>query len=171
MSLTDIRRPSRSAAGLRAIAPWLVVSLLVGVAAIVMSAPPAQAASTVTVEITNFVFQPATVTIQVGDTVTWTNLDSAAHTATHTAASPLFDGVMSTGESFSYTFTQAGTFDYLCTFHPEMTGTVIVRSAVPDAAMTQTGAANGWAATTLGVALVVLSLLVAAGGARVGRRT
>jgi plastocyanin len=141
---------------------WLVVSLPLAALVMVASAPRAQAASTVSVEISNFAFQPATVTIQVGDTVTWTNLDSAPHTATDTASSPLFDGVMSTGQSFSYTFTRAGTIDYFCTYHPEMTGTVIVQSEVPDAAMPLPSA---WAATVLGVALLVLSLLVAVGGA------
>jgi plastocyanin len=145
-----------------------LASLLLAASVLVVSVPGVSAASTLTVEISNFAYQPATVTIQVGDTVTWTNLDSAAHTATDTGSGALFDGVMSTGESFSYTFTRAGTFDYFCTFHPEMTGTVIVESGVPDAAMSSPGP---WAITIFGAALLLLGLLAAARGARKGQGT
>jgi len=66
--------------------------------------------------------------------VTWTNNDAVGHTVTSgsstgTVASPdgLFDsGDIAPGETFSYTFTEAGTFDYFCTPHPWMMGTVIV---------------------------------------------
>lgn len=155
------------------------IVLLAAASALLASAPRAHAASTVTVEISNFAFQPATVTIQVGDTVTWTNLDGAAHTATDTGPQALFDGVMDNGESFSYTFTQAGTVNYFCSFHPEMTGTVIVQAAaapsasqVPDAAMPQpaddspTPGVLGSAATMLGAVLLMLSLLFTISGKR-----
>ena len=159
---------------------FLMVIALFATAALVLGVPHARAASTITVEISDFAFQPGTVTIQVGDTVTWTNLDGAAHTATDTGPQALFDGVMANGESFSYTFTQAGTFNYFCTFHPEMTGTVIVQAAaepggsqVPDAAMPQSPGASpapgafGLAASALGAALLVLGLLI---GISRGRR-
>ena len=156
-----------------------LIALLAATSALLVSTPRAQAASTVSVEISGFAFQPATVTIQVGDTVTWTNLDGAAHTATDTGPQALFDGVMDNGESFSYTFTQAGTFNYFCTFHPEMTGTVIVQAAsapggsqVPDAAIRQpaddspTPGALGSSAAVLGAVLLMLSLLIAISGKR-----
>ena len=158
---------------------FVAIALLVAGSALLAFAPRTRAASTITVEISNFAFQPATVTIQVGDTVTWTNLDGAAHTATDTGPQALFDGVMDNGESFSYTFTQAGTFNYFCTFHPEMTGTVVVQAAsapggsqVPDAAMGQPaddapapGALDS-AAAMLGAVLLMLSLLIAISGKR-----
>ena len=166
-------------------APRRLVTLLLiaaAVIAIVASAgsggggATARAAANVTITARDFFWSPDTVTIQVGDTVTWTNLDSAPHTATDSGSGSLFDGVMNQGESFSYTFTQAGTFNYLCTFHPEMTGTVVVQagsqpgaSQVPDAAMPPTSTAlggSGWVASVLGGALAVLSLLAAIGGAR-----
>ncbi len=79
-------------------------------------------------------FLPGSPIIAVGTTVTWTNNDAVAHTVTSgsstgTVASPdgLFDsGDIAPGETFSYTFTEAGTFDYFCTPHPWMMGTVIV---------------------------------------------
>jgi plastocyanin len=78
------------------------------------------------VEIKDFAFGPATLTVKVGDTVTWVNKDVAGHSATADDGS--FDtGVMSQGESGSHTFTQAGTYEYHCTPHPNMKGTIIVQ--------------------------------------------
>jgi plastocyanin len=165
---TDAHHPTRGAVSFRWFALSAVAALLLSAFLMTASAPGARAASTVTVQISNFAYQPATVTIQVGDTVTWTNLDSAAHTATDTGSGALFDGVMATGESFSHTFTQAGTYDYYCTFHPEMTGTVVVQAGVPDAAMPLP---TNWTVTVMGSALLLLSLLLAAGGARARRGT
>ena len=80
------------------------------------------------VTIAGFAFDPATVTIQVGDTVTWTNQDSAAHTAT--AGDGSFDtGSIANGGSQTVTFDTAGTYAYICSFHPQMTGSVVVEAA------------------------------------------
>lgn len=79
------------------------------------------------VDIANFAFNPATVEIAVGDTVTWTNNDSAAHTATQRPSGSGFQsGTLDPGASFSFTFDTAGTYDYYCEFHAGMTGQVIV---------------------------------------------
>ncbi len=80
--------------------------------------------STVSVTIQNFAFSPATITVKKGTAVTWTNMDSAPHTATGDG----FDtGVLKKGESGSITFNEAGTFDYTCTIHPSIKGKVIVQ--------------------------------------------
>lgn len=81
------------------------------------------------VEIKDFAFSPANITVKVGAKVTWTNKDSVAHTVTSDSDST--DGGMdskslATGETYSVTFSKAGTFKYHCTFHPGMTGTVTV---------------------------------------------
>ncbi len=79
----------------------------------------------VEVAIENFAFNPATVEISVGDTVMWTNFDSAPHTATGNEGE--FDsGTLQTDQSFSFTFEEAGDFDYICTIHPSMEGVVVV---------------------------------------------
>jgi hypothetical protein len=79
------------------------------------------------VSIVDFAFEPATVTINVGDSVTWTNDGDAPHTAT---AEGEFDtGILNSGESDSVTFNEAGEFDYICSVHPDMTGTVVVEAA------------------------------------------
>ena len=78
------------------------------------------------VKIDNFSFGPQTVTVPVGTTVTWKNVDDIPHTSVST------DGVfkskvMDTDEKFSYTFTKAGTYPYYCSIHPKMTGKVVVQ--------------------------------------------
>lgn len=80
------------------------------------------------VAIRDFAFSPRSITIRVGDTVTWTNHDSVAHSAT--ARGGTFDtGLIDEGESRSVRFTIGGTYRFVCTPHPDMTGTIVVRAA------------------------------------------
>jgi plastocyanin len=101
------------------------------------SAASTASAAAVAVTIQNFAFTPQTLTVKAGTTVTWTNQDSAPHTVTSadgisTSANTtsLFNGSVNSGETFSYTFTKAGRYFYLCTIHksqPGMHGEVIVQ--------------------------------------------
>ena len=71
-------------------------------------------------------FNPNPIMVSVGTTVTWTNNDSIAHTATSNTGA--FDsGLIGAGGSFSFTFQSAGTFPYHCTIHPGMVGSVVVQ--------------------------------------------
>ena len=82
--------------------------------------------TTTPVTIENFAFVPPAVTIAVGDAVEWTNKDPVAHTAT--ATDQAFDsGNLNPDQTFTHTFETAGTYDYVCTYHPYMKGTVTVR--------------------------------------------
>lgn len=79
------------------------------------------------VNIAQFAFSPASLTVKVGTTVTWTNNDGEPHTVTSTNNDgPLKSPAMKTGDTYTFTFTTAGTFNYLCTIHPFMTATVVV---------------------------------------------
>lgn len=79
------------------------------------------------VAIKNFAFAPAALTVKAGTKVTWTNQDSDAHTVTSAGSGgPLSSPALDTGGTFSFTFTEAGTYRYLCTIHPFMTATVTV---------------------------------------------
>ena len=70
-------------------------------------------------------YSPTNFTAMVGQTVTWVNRDSATHTVTSTTG--LFvSGNIPPGGSYSFTFTQAGMFQYICTIHPWMKGTIVV---------------------------------------------
>ena len=91
-------------------------------------------------EETNECFLPYEVKINVGDTVTWVNDDTAAHTATGGSASDGLSGVFDSslvlaGSSFSFTFNEAGTYEYFCMVHPWMAGFVIVGEAMAEEAM------------------------------------
>ncbi|WP_052287615.1 cupredoxin family copper-binding protein [Streptomyces sp. 769] len=79
------------------------------------------------VAIKNFAFSPATLKVKAGTTVTWTNQDTDAHTVTSAGSGgPLHSAALATHATYSYTFTKPGTYAYLCTIHPFMTGTVEV---------------------------------------------
>jgi plastocyanin len=85
------------------------------------------------VSIVDFAFQPASIEVPAGSTVTWTNAGAATHTAT--ADDGTFDsGQLKPGANFSQTFTTPGTYTYHCEIHPQMTGTVVVTAAAAAAA-------------------------------------
>jgi plastocyanin len=93
----------------------------------VTASAPAAPVSGTTVAITNFAFSPASLTVKAGTKVTWTNKDGDAHTVTSTGSGgPLNSPAMNTNDTFSFTFTTPGTFNYLCTIHPFMTAVVTV---------------------------------------------
>ena len=84
----------------------------------------------VTVTIRSFKFEPATVTVNVGDTVEWKNDDIVPHTATADgeAQKPVFDsGTIQTGATWRYLARNKGTYNYTCTLHPNMKGELIVQ--------------------------------------------
>jgi plastocyanin len=72
-------------------------------------------------------FNPSTVNVKVGDTVTWTNDDSVGHDVTGDSFKSGASGGLSNGDTFKHKFAKAGTFKYQCTVHPGMTGTVVVK--------------------------------------------
>ncbi len=85
----------------------------------------AEAPASAEVNISNFNFGPGGLEVKVGTTVTWTNKDGMDHTVT--ADDGTFDsGALGRGGSFSFTFTEAGTFSYYCDFHAGMTGEITV---------------------------------------------
>ena len=78
------------------------------------------------VEINNFMFTPMTLTVPVGGTVTWTFDDSTQHTVTADDNS-FSSSPMGSGQTYTPTFTTAGTTPYHCSIHPNMTGTINVK--------------------------------------------
>jgi len=82
----------------------------------------------VQVGIRNFAFSPSVVHVRVGQTIVWTNYDTAPHNVSHVSG-PRFSSSplrMHTGARFSIELTQAGSIHYYCTIHPWMTGTIVV---------------------------------------------
>jgi plastocyanin len=75
------------------------------------------------VSIKNFAFNPTPLTIKVGTTVIWTNNDSAPHQI----KSDVFNSAtLNNGQTFEFTFSVAGEYDYICSVHPSMKGKIIV---------------------------------------------
>ena len=78
-----------------------------------------------TAKIDNFTFVPARLTVKAGTTVTWRNEDVIPHTVT--SAARLFKSkALDTDDSFSFTFTEPGIYEYFCSLHPRMTATIVV---------------------------------------------
>ncbi len=81
-------------------------------------------AQVVQVNIQTYAFQPQNITIQAGTIVRWTNLDNDTHTAT--SPGNFNSGNLTQGQSWEYTFSTAGTYNYFCAIHPAMTGSITV---------------------------------------------
>ena len=77
------------------------------------------------VKIDNFTFNPAILTVPVGTTLTWTNVDDIPHTVVSLAAR-MRSKPLDTNDSFSFTFKEPGEFAYFCSLHPHMMGKVTV---------------------------------------------
>lgn len=106
----------------------LVGLLTLGWLALATVSPSPVLAQAQAVTIVNFAFQPATLEVPVGTTVTWTNQGTAPHTVTADDGS--FDsGTLQPGGTFSMTFDTPGTFIYHCEIHPNMMGTIVVTAA------------------------------------------
>jgi plastocyanin len=87
-------------------------------------APSPAAVSGNAINIQNFAFNPGTLMVTKGTTVTWTNNDSAPH---QIKSATFNSSQLSKGQTFSFTFNDAGTFDYSCAIHPSMLGKIIVQ--------------------------------------------
>jgi plastocyanin len=86
----------------------------------------AGASATKAVTIRDYTYEPATITVPKGTTVTFTNRDSTPHTATSKQAGLFESGSLDSGKSGTVTLDESGTFAYYCLFHPFMKGTVVV---------------------------------------------
>jgi plastocyanin len=133
----------------RHVVRWGTLALLLSGALAALTLHAGRVASaTSTVAIDNLAFTPGSITVAVGDSITWTNNQAGVpHTATADAGG--FDsGRLSTGQSFSFTFSTPGTFTYHCTIHPFMHGSVTVTAASGGGTAPTTG--GNPAATTPG---------------------
>jgi plastocyanin len=115
---------------MRTIKPGMYVVTALVVAALAAGALASQGApaADAEVQIDQYAFLPQRVTVKAGTTVTWSNDDDDSHTVA--SSSKLFKSkALDTGDQFSFTFTTPGTYAYICSVHPYMTGTVVVEAA------------------------------------------
>ncbi|MDH6518612.1 plastocyanin [Streptomyces sp. SAI-135] len=109
----------RAAAALALLTVWL------------LPADRAQAA-TYSVAMKGYAFSPASLSVPAGSTVTWTDYDTAPHDVQTTSGPvPIHSPMLDKGQSWSFTFTTAGSYGYVCTVHPDMTAGITVRAAAP----------------------------------------
>ena len=88
------------------------------------------AATPMLVTIKDFAFNPSTLSVPVGGSVTFKNLDTASHTASD-AAGTWDSGNLDTGQSWTYKFAKAGTYKIICKYHPSMHGVIVVGGPAP----------------------------------------
>jgi plastocyanin len=116
MSLRELLVPSMQV---------LLLGAMAAVVTYVTSAAAAPEGSTI-VMAKDFMFAPTSLTVVAGSTVTWTNKDDEPHTVVSEGG--LFrSAALDTNESFSFRFDKPGTYRYMCTIHPRMAGTIVVR--------------------------------------------
>jgi plastocyanin len=106
--------------------PSLVVASFYAISA--APAPAAPAAADTTIKISEFLFSPISMTVAAGTTVHWKNLDAEPHTVRGVDNNFRSDP-LDQNDSFAFKFDQPGTYRYVCSIHPQMLGTIIVKSA------------------------------------------
>ena len=104
-------------------------ALMMGVAADMARAAPPPAAA---VQIANFTFKAQVLTVKPGTTVTWTNADDIPHTVT--SIGRFRSKALDTGDTYSFTFTTPGKYEYFCSLHPHMQGSIMVETTTGSAA-------------------------------------
>ena len=127
MSMQTTLRNAVIAASLGAATATLVAPLLAAITLRVSAQNAAQDAPGA-IGIDNFTFNPQRLTVKAGTTVTWTNKDDIPHAIA--AVSKQFKSkALDTGDAYSFTFTTPGAYEYFCSLHPHMTGTIVVEAA------------------------------------------
>ena len=113
---------------LRPIIASTVLGALIGavLAAGVLFAGAADSSNTVSID--NFSFGPQTLTVKAGTTVTWTNRDDIPHGIASSNNAFKKSGALDTDDSYSFTFTTPGTYQYFCYLHPHMVGSIVVEA-------------------------------------------
>jgi plastocyanin len=115
---------------IRLLGPALLVSVLAVGCASQPASTPAPAAAATQISIKGFAFNPNQPSLTKGATITWTNDDGTTHTVTSgVPGTPTgkFDQSVDAGKTFSFTFTETGTYEFFCNIHNSMRGTVTVK--------------------------------------------
>jgi plastocyanin len=106
-----------------------VVAGLLGCATGITLGTAFAGADNATVKIDNFSFTPQRVTVKTGTTVTWANQDDIPHTVASTTRA-FKSKALDTDDEFRFMFMTPGSYDYFCSLHPHMTGTIVVETTV-----------------------------------------
>lgn len=110
------------------IAAALAIAVFAAATLPAASARATETEAKIEVKIDNFVFVPQRIVVKAGTTVTWINDDDIPHTVV--SSTKVFkSSALDTTDKFSFTFATPGTYEYFCSLHPHMTGTVVVEGA------------------------------------------
>ena len=119
---------ARRRTGLRLLLTAAVLALIA--LTLLPAAPAARAATTHRIAMSGYAFSPRSMTVTAGDTVVWTNDDTAPHDVKTTSGPvTVHSPMLSKGGTWSHTFTTPGTYAYVCTVHPDMTAQLVVKPA------------------------------------------
>lgn len=104
----------------------ILLNVLVAALGNDMSNDPKRAAAGHRIEIRDFMFNPMTITVKSGETITWINRDDEPHTVVSVGKKFQKSPALDTDQEFTITAGAPGTYEFFCSVHPKMTGTIIV---------------------------------------------
>jgi plastocyanin len=111
--------------------PSLIVASFYALSVLPLTAnAAAESAADATISIDKFMFEPTSITVTVGTTVHWKNLDPEPHTVRGVETNFRSDA-LDQNDSFAHKFDKPGTYRYVCSIHPQMLGTIVVKAAGP----------------------------------------
>jgi plastocyanin len=122
---TGARRPMRRAM-VASVCAWALLGIAGARIGFAADAAPAAASPGSSVAIRNFMFAPMSLQVAIGTTVTWTNFDGEPHVI-RSVDDAFRSGALDQNESFSFRFDKAGTYKYVCSIHPQMVATIVVK--------------------------------------------
>jgi plastocyanin len=127
MAISNTVRSALVAAALGAATATLLAAVVIPTWTQTASAQNAAPAGAVSID--NFTFTPQSLKVKAGTTVTWNNKDDIPHGIASSDNAFKKSKALDTDDSFSYTFTTPGTYQYFCYIHPHMVGTIVVEAA------------------------------------------
>ena len=127
MAISNTMRSALVAAALGAATATLLAAVVIPTWTQTASAQNAAPAGAVSID--NFTFTPQSLKVKAGTTVTWNNKDDIPHGIASSDNAFKKSKALDTDDSFSYTFTTPGTYQYFCYIHPHMVGTIVVEAA------------------------------------------
>lgn len=139
----------------------LTAALLAAIVAVFLAANSPAHAEDESVSIIDLAYQPSLVTVDVGDSVTWTNDGAVAHTVTSDTGSEMNSGNINPGGMYVNQFNSPGTFTYHCEIHPAMQGTVVVEEQEPGTPTTPETPTTATTTTTATVTETVTTTVTA----------
>jgi plastocyanin len=105
---------------------WLTALSIVMLGELGASISSAAETDPTKIVVKDFMFMPTSLTVKAGSTVTWVNMDEEPHTVV--SNTQMFrSGALDTKETFSFKFTEPGTYHFTCSIHPRMVGTILVQ--------------------------------------------